>query len=71
MFDKSVIILVVSREILEGAVVDRNAAFIAIGYQLGTRWDRVEGWIEPIGYAVLAVIVAYLVWLAIRKLRSR
>lgn len=39
MFDKSVIILVVSREILEGAVVDRNAAFIAsrlddIGYRV-------------------------------------
>ena len=41
MFDKSVIILVVSREILEGAVVDRNAAFIAsrlddIGYRVRT-----------------------------------
>ena len=41
MFDKSVIILVVSREILEGAVVDRNAAFMAsrltdIGYRVRT-----------------------------------
>ena len=49
MFDKSVIILVVSREILEGAVVDRNAAFIAnriddIGYRVRTIQvvDRVE-----------------------------
>ena len=49
MFDKSVIILVVSREILEGSVVDRNAAFIAsrvddIGYRVRSIQviDRVE-----------------------------
>ena len=49
MFDKSVIILVVSREILEGSVVDRNAAFIAyriddIGYRVRTIQvvDRIE-----------------------------
>ncbi|MBL9079234.1 MAG: competence/damage-inducible protein A [Planctomycetes bacterium] len=49
MFDKSAILLVVSREILEGAVVDRNAAFIAsriddIGYRLRSIQviDRVE-----------------------------
>ena len=49
MFDKSVIIVVVSREILEGSVVDRNAAFIAnriddIGYRVRTIqvMDRVE-----------------------------
>ncbi|MEO6596065.1 MAG: molybdopterin-binding protein [Planctomycetota bacterium] len=49
MFDKSVIILVVSREILEGSVVDRNAAFIAsraddLGYRVSTIHvvDRVE-----------------------------
>jgi nicotinamide-nucleotide amidase len=49
LFDKSVIILVVSREILEGSVVDRNAAFIAnrvddLGYRVRTIQvvDRVE-----------------------------
>lgn len=49
MFDKSVILLLVSREILEGSVVDRNAAFIAsrvddIGYRVRTIQvvDRVE-----------------------------
>jgi len=49
LFDKSVILLVVSREILEGSVVDRNAAFIAsrvddIGYRIRTIQviDRVE-----------------------------
>ena len=48
-----------------------NAAFIAIGYQLGDRWERVEGWVEPIGYAVLAAIAAYVVWLTVRKIRTR
>lgn len=49
MFDKSVIILVVSREILEGSVVDRNAAFMAsrideLGYRVCSIHvvDRVE-----------------------------
>jgi nicotinamide-nucleotide amidase len=49
LFDKSVILLVVSREILEGSVVDRNAAFIAnridaIGYRVRTIQvvDRIE-----------------------------
>jgi membrane protein DedA with SNARE-associated domain len=47
-----------------------NAVFIAIGYQLGERWDRVEGWVEPIGYAVLAALVVWVGWLAVRKLRT-
>jgi nicotinamide-nucleotide amidase len=49
LFDKSVILIVVSREILEGTVVDRNAAFIAnriddVGYRVRTIQvvDRVE-----------------------------
>ena len=45
-----------------------NAVFIAIGYQLGERWERVEGWVTPIGYAVLAVLALWLVWLAVRKI---
>jgi membrane protein DedA with SNARE-associated domain len=48
-----------------------NAVFIALGYQLGERWDRVEHWIEPLGYAVVALLAVWLVWLAVRKLRSR
>jgi molybdopterin-biosynthesis enzyme MoeA-like protein len=49
LYRKSVVILVVSREILEGAVVDRNAAFIAhrsddLGYRVRSIMvvDRVE-----------------------------
>jgi len=47
-----------------------NAVFIAIGYQLGDRWTDVEGWLEPIGYAVLVLLAAALVWLAVRKVRA-
>lgn len=47
-----------------------NAVFIAIGYQLGERWDRVQGWVEPIGYAVLVALVLWLAWLAVRKVRG-
>lgn len=60
LFDKSVIILVVSREILEGSVVDRNAAFIAnriddIGYRVRTIQvvDRVESeMVAALGWAL-------------------
>lgn len=47
-----------------------NAVFIVIGYQLGERWTRVERWLEPVGYAVLAAIVGYLLWLTFRKARA-
>jgi molybdopterin-biosynthesis enzyme MoeA-like protein len=60
LFDKSVIILVVSREILDGSVVDRNAAFIAnriddIGYRVRTIQvvDRVES--EMVGALIWAL----------------
>ena len=47
-----------------------NAVFITIGYQLGERWERVEGWVTPLGYAVLVVLAIWLAWLASRKLRT-
>lgn len=46
-----------------------NAVFIAIGYQLGEQWDTVEHWVAPASYAVVAVLVAGLAWLVIRKRR--
>ena len=46
-----------------------NALFIGLGYQLGDRWERVESWVEPLGYAVLAAIFGYVAWLAFRKIR--
>jgi membrane protein DedA with SNARE-associated domain len=48
-----------------------NAVFITIGYQLGERWERVEGWVTPIGYAVLVALALWLLWLATRKVRAR
>lgn len=46
-----------------------NAVFIGLGYQLGDRWEKVEGWVGPVSYAVVAAILAYVAWLAFRKIR--
>lgn len=48
-----------------------NAVFIAAGWQLGENWDRVERWIAPVSYVVVAALAAGLVFLAVRKLRRR
>jgi membrane protein DedA with SNARE-associated domain len=47
-----------------------NALFIGAGYQLGTRWERVEGWVQPISYAVVGLLALAAVWLVVRKLRA-
>lgn len=47
-----------------------NAIFITAGYQLGNRWERVEGWIKPISYGVVAVLLLAGAWLSYRKLRA-
>lgn len=44
-----------------------NVVFITLGYQLGSRWERVEGWIQPASYAVVALLLAVLAWLSVRK----
>ena len=46
-----------------------NALFIGAGYQLGQNYHRVEGWIQPLSYAVAGVSVMWLAWLTLRKLR--
>jgi membrane protein DedA with SNARE-associated domain len=46
-----------------------NVVFITLGYQLGNRWEQVEGWIQPASYAVVALLVAVLAWLSVRKVR--
>ncbi len=46
-----------------------NALFIGAGYQLGQNYDRVEGWVQPIAYLVLAALVAWAAWLTTRKVR--
>lgn len=47
-----------------------NALFIGAGYQLGDRWDRVEGWVQPLSYVVVALLAAGVVWLVVRKRRG-
>ena len=47
-----------------------NAVFIFIGYQLGENWDRVEGWVAPASYVVVALLAVALVWLILRKRRQ-
>ena len=47
-----------------------NALFIGAGYQLGTRWERVEGWIQPLSYGVVALLGVAGIWLITRKVRS-
>lgn len=47
-----------------------NALFIGAGYQLGDRWERVEGWIQPLSYAVVALLGLAGLWLVYRKVRA-
>ncbi len=46
-----------------------NAVFITLGYHLGSRWERVERWVQPASYAVVALLAAALAWLTVRKIR--
>ncbi len=46
-----------------------NALFIGAGYKLGQNYDRVEGWVTPIAYVVLAALAAWVVWLSWRKIQ--
>ncbi len=48
-----------------------NALFIGLGWYLGQNWERVQGWIGPVTYVVLGVVVVGVVWLALRKARSQ
>ncbi|MDQ2649743.1 MAG: DedA family protein [Actinomycetota bacterium] len=47
-----------------------NALFIGAGYQLGNRWERVEGWVQPISYAVVGLLALAALWLVVRKVRT-
>jgi membrane protein DedA with SNARE-associated domain len=48
-----------------------NALFVALGWLLGENWDQVQGWLGPISYLVIGLLVIGLVVLVVRKLRSR
>lgn len=47
-----------------------NALFIGAGYQLGNEWKRVEVWIQPISYTVVALLGLFGLWLVFRKVRA-
>lgn len=47
-----------------------NAIFIGAGYQLGHRWERVEGWVEPLSYLVVGLLALGVLWLAWRKVSA-
>jgi membrane protein DedA with SNARE-associated domain len=48
-----------------------NAIFIGLGWMLGDHWDRVQGWVGPVSYVVLGLVIVGLIWLAVRKARER
>ena len=47
-----------------------NALFIALGWLLGENWGQVQGWLGPVSYVVIGLIVLGLVILAVRRTRS-
>ncbi|HYH33251.1 MAG TPA: DedA family protein [Pseudonocardia sp.] len=48
-----------------------NAAFLALGWVLGENWSQVEGWLGPVTYVVIGLIVIGLVVLVVRRVRAR
>ena len=48
-----------------------NAAFVALGWLLGEKWDSVERWLGPVSYVVIGLLVVGLVVLIVRKVRSK
>jgi membrane protein DedA with SNARE-associated domain len=47
-----------------------NALFIGAGYALGDNWDAVEGWLQPLSYLVVLLLLAGLVFLIVRRARA-
>lgn len=48
-----------------------NAAFLGLGWLLGENWSRVQGWLGPVSYVVVGLLVAGVVALAVRRHRGR
>ena len=48
-----------------------NALFITAGWFLGDRYDEVERFVAPAGYAVLAAVVGWLAWSVYKNVRDR
>jgi membrane protein DedA with SNARE-associated domain len=48
-----------------------NAIFIAAGWFLGDNYERVEGFVGPVGLAVVALILGWVVWSIVKNMRDR
>jgi membrane protein DedA with SNARE-associated domain len=48
-----------------------NALFIGAGWFLGDNYERVEHFVAPAGYAVVAAILAWLAWSIYKNVRDR
>lgn len=48
-----------------------NALFIGAGWTLGDNWERVDGWLAPVGYLVLAGLTGWLVISVYRSVTRR
>jgi membrane protein DedA with SNARE-associated domain len=48
-----------------------NAALIGAGYALADNWERVEGYLSPVSKVVLALGIAFVVFLVVRRVLAR
>ncbi|OJY54031.1 MULTISPECIES: DedA family protein [unclassified Pseudonocardia] len=48
-----------------------NAAFLGIGWLLGENWAQVEGWLGPVSYVVIGLLLVGLAVLVVRRYRGR
>jgi membrane protein DedA with SNARE-associated domain len=46
-----------------------NALFIATGWTLGDNYERVEGWVQPLSYAVVGALLLWVAFLTYRKVQ--
>jgi membrane protein DedA with SNARE-associated domain len=44
-----------------------NAVFIAVGWTLGENWEQVQGWVGPVSYVVVGLLVIGLAVLVVRR----
>jgi len=47
-----------------------NAAFLGLGWLLGDNWDQIQGWLGPVSYVVVGLVVVGLVVLMVRRRRA-
>ena len=48
-----------------------NIALTYLGFKLGENWQLIEPYFRPVSYAILAVLIAGIVWFVYKSLRSR